>query len=386
MSDNSFGKQFRVTIFGESHGPVVAAVVDGCPAGLRLDPAEINEELARRMPPDPTITSARREQDTIQILSGVLDGYTTGAPLAMVVQNRDVRSQDYDKLKTVARPGHADYPTRMKFGGFNDLRGGGRASGRLTSPIVMAGTVAKKLLASIGVQVFAHTVQIHTIKLEKKLSSEAILSGTYASVVRCADPETAQKMQEAILKARSEGDSLGGVVECIANGLPPGIGEPFFDSLDADLAKMAFSIPAVKGFEVGLGFQASAVLGSVNNDPYALREGRVVTLTNNAGGILGGLSNGMPVVIRVAFKPPSSIPKEQDTVDLKEMRETKVEVTGRHDPCIVPKAVPVVENAVAIVLADHCLRSGVIPRVLARKDSDKPRSGYEASTAVTKRS
>jgi chorismate synthase len=367
MSDNSFGKQFRVTVFGESHGPAVAAVVDGCPAGLKLDPNDINEELAKRMPPDPNVTSARREQDEVQILSGVFDGYTTGAPLTMLIPNKDVRSQDYDKLKSIARPGHADYPTRIKYGGFNDLRGGGRASGRLTAPIVMAGAVAKKLLTSIGVRVFAHTVQIHTIRLEKQLTNEAIIRDTYSNAVRCADSETAEKMRAEILKARSEGDSLGGVVECIAEGLPPGIGEPFFDSLDADLAKMAFSIPAVKGFEVGLGFQASSVTGSENNDPYTVREGKVVTLTNNAGGILGGLSNGMPIVVRIAFKPPSSIPKQQNTVNLKEMRDTKVEVTGRHDPCIVPKAVPVVEAAMAIVLADHCLRSGTIPRVLGKK-------------------
>ena len=367
MSDSSFGKQFRVTIFGESHGPGVAAVVDGCPAGLKLNPEDLNEELARRMPPDPSITSARRERDEVQILSGVFEGYTTGAPIAMLTLNKDVRSQDYDKLASIARPGHADYPARIKHGGFNDLRGGGRASGRLTAPIVMAGAVARKLLNLIGVEVFAHTVQVGSIKLDKQLPHDEIKRNTYANSVRCADPDIAQKMQEAILKARNEGDSLGGVVECIADGVPPGIGEPFFDSLDADLAKIAFSIPAVKGFEVGLGFEASTVTGSVNNDSYAIKDGRVVTLTNNAGGILGGLSNGMPIVVRIAFKPPSSIPKEQKTVNLKEMQDTTVQVTGRHDPCIVPKAVPVVEASVAVVLADHCLRSGVIPRTLGKK-------------------
>jgi len=369
LSDSSFGKQFRVTIFGESHGPGVAAVVDGCPAGLKLSPEEINEELARRMPPDPSVTSARRERDEVQILSGVFDGYTTGAPVAMLTLNKDVRSQDYDKLASIARPGHADYPARIKYGGFNDLRGGGRASGRLTAPIIMAGAISRKLLDTIGLQVFAHTVQIDSIKLDKELPYDVIKRNTYANSVRCADSDIAQKMQEAIVKARNEGDSLGGIVECIAEGVPPGIGEPFFDSLDADLAKIAFSIPAVKGFEVGLGFGASAVAGSVNNDPYSVKGGRVVTLTNNAGGILGGLSNGMPIVVRIAFKPPSSIPKEQKTVNVKEMRDTTVQVTGRHDPCIVPKAVPVVEASVAVVLADHCLRSGVIPRTLGKKDN-----------------
>jgi len=367
LSDSSFGKQFRVTVFGESHGPGVAAVVDGCPAGLKLSPEDVNEELLKRMPPDPSVTSARRERDEVQILSGLFEGYTTGAPVAMLALNKDVRSQDYDKLALLARPGHADYPARIKYGGFNDLRGGGRASGRLTAPIVMAGAIAKKLLKLVGIEVFAHTVQIDSIKLDKQVPLDAIKRNTYANSVRCADSDIAQKMQETILNARNEGDSLGGVVECIADGVPPGIGEPFFDSLDADLAKIAFSIPAVKGFEVGLGFQASTVKGSVNNDSYTVKGGKVVTLTNNAGGILGGLSNGMPIVVRVAFKPPSSIPKEQKTVNLKEMRDTTVQVTGRHDPCIVPKAVPVVEASVAIVLADHCLRSGVIPRTIGKK-------------------
>jgi chorismate synthase len=356
-----------VTVFGESHGPGVAAVVDGCPAGLKLSPEDVNEELLKRMPPDPSVTSARRERDEVQILSGLFEGYTTGAPVAMLALNKDVRSQDYDKLALLARPGHADYPARIKYGGFNDLRGGGRASGRLTAPIVMAGAIAKKLLKLVGIEVFAHTVQIDSIKLDKQVPLDAIKRNTYANSVRCADSDIAQKMQETILNARNEGDSLGGVVECIADGVPPGIGEPFFDSLDADLAKIAFSIPAVKGFEVGLGFQASTVKGSVNNDSYTVKGGKVVTLTNNAGGILGGLSNGMPIVVRVAFKPPSSIPKEQKTVNLKEMRDTTVQVTGRHDPCIVPKAVPVVEASVAIVLADHCLRSGVIPRTIGKK-------------------
>jgi chorismate synthase len=367
LSDSTFGKQFRVTVFGESHGLGVAAVIDGCPAGLQLSVDDINNELARRIPPDPSVTSPRREKDEVQILSGVFEGYTTGVPVAMITLNKDVRSQDYEKLKSIARPGHADYPARIKYGGFNDLRGGGQASGRMTAPMVMAGAIAKKLLAYIGVQVFAHTIQIQTIKLSHQLSCDQIKHNAYNNSVRCADPETAEKMRGAILKARSEGDSLGGVVECIADGVPPGIGEPFFDSLDADLAKIAFSIPAVKGFEVGLGFEASAVTGSVNNDAYTIRDGKVVTMTNNAGGILGGLSNGMPIVVHVAFKPPSSIPKEQKTVNLKEMRETSVQVTGRHDPCVVPKAVPVVEAAMAIVLADHCLRGGLIPRVIGKK-------------------
>jgi len=369
LGDSSFGKDFSVTIFGESHGPAVAALIDGCPAGLALSADDIQHELDRRIPPDITLVSSRREKDEIQILSGVYDGFTTGAPIALLTGNRDVRSQDYEKLKTVLRPGHADYPSRVKFGGFNDLRGGGRASGRMTASFIMAGAVAKKLLQVIGVRIFAHTVQIYNVELDHKLSHDAIKRDAYTNSVRCADPIIARRMIDAILRARGEGDSVGGVVECIAEGIPPGIGEPFFDNLDGDLAKIAFSIPAVKGFEVGLGMKASAVKGSENNDPYSVVNGNIVALTNNAGGILGGISNGMPIVVRLAFKPPSSIPKDQKTVDLKAMMNTSVQVTGRHDPCIVPKAVPVVEAAVAIVLADHCIRSSKIPRVLGNKRS-----------------
>lgn len=371
MGNNTFGKDFCVTIIGESHGPGVGTILDGCPAGLRLNIDDLQRELDRRIPPDPILSSARREKDEIQIFSGVFEGYTTGAPITLLTSNKDVRSQDYEKLKAVARPGHADFPTRIKYGGFNDLRGGGRASGRLTAPIMMAGAVAKKLLDSVGIQVSAHTIQIHTVRLERQLSFAEIRQNAFANSVRCADPETAEKMRAAILRARSEGDSVGGIVECVAEGVPPGIGEPFFDNLDGDLAKIAFSIPAVKGFEVGLGFQSSSVRGSENNDPYAVVDNKVVTLTNNSGGILGGLSNGMPIVVHVAFKPTSSISKEQRTVNLNEMKGTTVQVSGRHDPCIVPKAVPVVEAVVAIVLADHSLRSGKIPRAIGKKESSE---------------
>lgn len=368
MGNNTFGKDFCVTIIGESHGPGVGTILDGCPAGLAVSIEDLQRELDRRIPPDPILSSARREKDEVQIFSGVFEGYTTGAPVTLLTWNKDVQSQDYEKLKVVARPGHADYPTRMKYGGFNDLRGGGRASGRLTAPIIMAGAVAKKLLQTVGIQVFAHTIQIHTVKLERLPSLAEIQQNVFSNSIRCADPETAEKMREAILTARNEGDSVGGIVECIALGVPPGIGEPFFDNLDGELAKIAFSIPAVKGFEVGLGFKSSSIRGSENNDPYAVVDNKVATLTNNSGGILGGLSNGMPIVVHVAFKPTSSIPKEQRTVNLKEMRDTTVQVTGRHDPCIVPKAVPVVEAVVAIVLADHCLRSDKIPRVIGKKE------------------
>ena len=369
MPDSSFGKEFSVTVFGESHGPVVAALIDGCPAGLAVTVDDVQHELNRRIPPDHTLVSSRREKDEVQILSGVHNEHTTGAPIALLTWNKDVKSQDYEKLKTLLRPGHADFPSRIKYGEFNDLRGGGRASGRMTVSIIMAGAIAKKLLQAIGVEVFAHTIQIHDVKVESSLNYDVIKRKAYTNSARCADSITSDRMIEVIRKTREEGDSVGGVVECIAVGVPAGIGEPFFDNLDGDLAKIAFSIPAVKGFDVGLGMKASLVKGSENNDAYSVDNGKIVTLTNNAGGILGGISNGMPIVIHLAFKPPSSIPREQKTVDVKGMMDTTVQVTGRHDPCIVPKAVPVVEGAVAIVLADHCIRSGKIPRVLGKKHS-----------------
>jgi chorismate synthase len=233
----------------------------------------------------------------------------------------------------------------------------------------MAGAIARKLLRQVGVEIFAHTIQIHKVHLEHPILHDTIKHQAFTNSVRCADPITAEKMREVIMKARSERDSVGGIVECIAEGVPPGLGEPFFDNLDGDLAKIAFSIPAVKGFEVGLGFKVSAVKGSENNDPYTIVNGKITTTTNNAGGILGGLSNGMPIVVRLAFKPTSSIPKTQRSVNLKEMKEVSVQVTGRHDPCVVPKAVPVVEAAVAIVLADHYIRAGKIPQALGVKKS-----------------
>jgi len=366
LESNSIGKEFVITCFGESHGRCVGVIVDGCPAGLPLSEQDIQKELDKRIPPETEIVSARREKDIVEILSGTFNGFTTGAPMCTLVWNKDVIHGEYDLIKDTPRPGHADYPARIKYGSFNDYRGGGRFSGRITVAFVIAGAIAKKLLGLFGVEVLAYAIEIGNVKLRKGLAIEEIRRSTYKTSVRCPDVESAKEMEEAILKAKKEGDSVGGVVECVALNVPVGVGEPIFDSLDADVAKMLFDVPAVKGVEFGAGFKAARLRGSENNDPFAIRDGKIVTLTNNAGGVLGGLSSGMPIVVRTAIKPTPSISKEQKTVDLSKMEETTIRVKGRHDPCVVPKAVPVIESAVAIVLADHMLRAGFIPKVLRR--------------------
>jgi len=364
LTDSSFGKSFRITVSGESHGKAVGVVIDSPPAGLKLPLDVIQSDLDRRIPVDTEIVSSRREVDEVEVLSGILEDITTGAPLALLVWNRDVRSKDYSQMKTKMRPGHADYPMRVKYGGFNDYRGGGRASGRMTVALVMAGAVAKTILRKFGIEILAHVVQIHNVAVRRAPTREQIRDVTYANPVRCADASVTDEMRGTIMKAKSEGDSVGGIVQAIAYDVPPGLGEPFFDSLDSDIAKIMFSIPAVKGVEVGSGFRAASMTGSEHNDPYVVENGKVTSISNYAGGILGGLSSGMPIVVQVAFKPASSIARQQRTVDLAKLEETTLEVGGRHDPCVVPKAVPVVEACLAITLADHMMRSGSVPRVL----------------------
>ena len=364
MGSNSIGKEFVVTCFGESHGRCVGAIIDGCPAGLPLDVEDIQQEVDKRLPQKKEIASARREEDTVELLSGTYEGFTTGSPIAVLVWNKETNSEDYEAIRHTPRPGHADYPARIKYLGFNDNRGGGRFSGRLTVAYVMAGAVAKKLLELAGMDVSAYATEIGGIKMKAGLSLEDIKENTYESSVRCPDLKASEKMEEAILKAKNEGDSIGGIVECVASNVVAGVGEPLFDSLDAELGKMLLGIPAVKGVEFGAGFEAARMKGSQNNDSYVMRDGEIEAVTNNAGGILGGMSSGMPIVVRVAVKPTPSISKEQKTVDLLEMTDTTIEVKGRHDPCIVPKAVPVVEASVALVLVDQLIRAGLIPKVL----------------------
>jgi chorismate synthase len=364
LTGNSIGKEFTITSFGESHGKVIGVVIDGCPSGLPLSESDFQEELNRRVPPESKIVSARIEKDAAKILSGTFNGYTTGAPIVVIVENKEAKSSDYDSIKDLPRPGHSDYPARIRYGGFNDYRGGGRFSGRVTVAIILAGTIAKRLLGRYNIEVLAYTTAIGKVKTDKTFSAQEILKNRNAAATRCPDLECAQKMEEAIVAAKKSDNSLGGIVECIALNMPPGVGDPLFDNLDGDLSKVIFAVPAVKGVEFGAGFKAAAFMGSENNDAFLMKDGKVATATENAGGILGGLSSGMPIVIRVAIKPTPSIGTEQKTVNLTSMKDADIIVKGRHDPCVVPKAVPAIEAAVAVTLADHLIRRGFIPKVL----------------------
>jgi len=365
LAGNSMGKAFVVTSFGESHGKQVGVVVDGCPAGLRFSEADVQTDLDRRIPlQKPGIVSTRREKDIAQISSGVFNGFTTGAPICMTVENKDTKSSDYESIRDLPRPAHADYTSRVKYGGFNDYRGGGRFSGRVTVATIMAGALAKKLLNHFDVDVLAYTRSVGKVKMTKQFGAEEIRRRRYESAVRCPDLACAEEMQDSIIKAKKAGESLGGIVECIVLNVPAGVGEPLLDTLDGDLAKALFTVPAVKGVEFGAGFALAEMQGSEANDAFQIREGKVETASNLAGGILGGISSGMPITIHVAIKPTPSIAKEQKTVNLSKMENAMIKVGGRHDPCVVPKAVPAVEAAVAMTLADHMIRAGFIPRVL----------------------
>ena len=360
---NSFGKLFTITSFGESHGRCVGITIDGCPAGLPITEEDIQREVDKRRPGASVASTSRAEEDKVEILSGTFNGHTTGAPICLLIWNKDIDSSEYEKTRFLSRPGHADYTAFIKYDGFNDFRGGGRFSGRLTATFVMAGAVAKRLLNPISVEVLAHTIEIGGIKAQIKGVDEA-RENVETNPLKCADLEAAKKMVKVIEKAREEGDSVGGVIEGIALNIPVGLGEPVFDTLEGDLAKALFAIPAVKGVEFGSGFSAARKRGSENNDPFTVKNGKIVTLTNNAGGILGGISNGMPIVLRVVVKPTASIARSQETVDMKKMQNASLEVKGRHDTCIVPRAVPVVESMMAVTLCDFAMRAGLIPEIL----------------------
>ncbi len=360
---NSLGKLFRITSFGDSHGDLIGIVIDNCPAGLAITKADIQSELDKRKPGASTLATARKEEDKVEVFSGVLNGHTTGAPICLLVWNKDIDSGAYRKSKFLPRPGHADYTAYMKYGGFNDYRGGGRFSGRITAGFVMAGAIAQKLLGSIGIEVLAHTVEIGGIVAQQKDFGE-IRENITKNQVGCADPGAAHEMITAIKKAKEKSDSLGGIIEGIARNVPVGLGEPVFDTLEGELAKALFAIPAVKGVEFGSGFSAARKRGSENNDPFTVSDGKIVTTTNNAGGILGGISSGMPIVVRVAVKPTSSIAKGQQTVNMKDLESASLEIKGRHDACIVPRAVAVVEAVMAVSLADFALRARLIPMVI----------------------
>ncbi|MEM0350844.1 MAG: chorismate synthase [Archaeoglobaceae archaeon] len=356
---NSFGYLFRVTTWGESHGKAVGCIIDGCPAGLKIDEEFIRKEMERRRPGGP-FSSKRMEKDEVEILSGVLDGVTLGTPIAMVIRNVDVDSRPYEELKNVFRPGHADFTYFAKFG-IRDWRGGGRASARETAARVAAGAIAKQILHKHGVRVFGYAKEIAGVSF-KIVDYERAFEIAEKSEIRCPDPEREEEAKEKIREAMMEGDSVGGIVEVVAKNVPPGLGEPVFGKISAYLAFALMSIPSVKGFEIGRGFEVSKLRGSENNDQIILKNGKIKFLTNNAGGILGGITNGEDIVMRIAVKPTPSISKEQRSVDYEKMEEVRIRVRGRHDPCIVPRIVPVAEAMAALVIVDCMMLQGLIPR------------------------
>ena len=351
---NTFGHAFRVTTWGESHGDAVGVVVDGCPPQLPIELSEIQSELDRRRPGQSSITTQRREPDAAQILSGVFEGLTLGTPILVGVWNKDARGKDYDYMRRLFRPSHADYTYQAKYG-IRNWKGGGRASARETIGRVAAGAIARKFLSlEYGVEIVGYVKQVWQIATEIDPDS-VTREDVEANIARCPDRDAAARMIARIDEARKSGDSLGGVVEVVARNVPTGLGEPVFDKLDADLAKAMLSLPACKGFEVGSGFQGISLTGSTHNDEFYADHGRVRTRSNNSGGIQGGLSNGENIVVRAAFKPTATINSDQETVD-ESGASTVMRGRGRHDPCVVPRAVPIVEAMMALVLADHALR------------------------------
>jgi len=360
---NTFGNLFKVTTWGESHGYAVGVVIEGCPSGLPLAKEDIQDELNKRRPGKSELSSQRKERDEPLILSGIFDGKTTGMPISIIVKNEDTVSEDYEDIKHILRPGHADYTYWKKYG-VRDYRGGGRSSGRETVSRVIAGSIAKKILIKNGIEVVAHVIQIGRIKARRP-DFEEIKKNIEKNAVMCADPDAAVLMEEEIINAKNQGDSVGGVVEIICRGAPAGLGEPVFDKLDADLAKALMSIGAVKGVEIGLGFEYKDKFGSKVNDEFFIKNGDIKTRSNNSGGILGGISTGEDIVCRIVVKPTPSISKSQKTVDISEMREKEIVIKGRHDPCICPRICPVAESMVSIVIADHMLLSGVINKKIS---------------------
>ena len=349
---NTLGECYRVQVFGQSHSPMIGAVIEGIPAGVVPDMDFISAFMARRAPGG-ALSTARREADAPQVVSGLNDrGETCGAPLCVLIHNTDARSRDYDRLRDVPRPGHADYTAAVKFSGHNDIRGGGQFSGRLTAPLCFAGALAMQLLKHRGVSIRARVRSVAGIEDAPVDLAHPPMDGLCEGPLPCVDPKAAGRMAEAIEAARADGDSVGGVVECWATGLPAGLGDPMFDGVENRVARALFGIPAVRGVEFGLGFAAAALRGSAHNDPFRVEGGRVVTAGNNHGGALGGITSGMPLVVRAAFKPTPSIARQQPSVSLSRCEDAPLVIQGRHDPCIVPRAVPVVEAVVACAVLD----------------------------------
>ena len=354
MAGNTLGTLFKLTTFGESHGEAVGVVIDGCPPMLSVDIDFINSEMARRRPGQSALTTQRNESDEVQILSGIFEGKTTGAPIAIIIPNKDQRSKDYEAMKDIYRPSHADYTYEVKYG-IRDYRGGGRSSARATAAVVAAGAIAKLLLQQQNISIQAYVNQVGIVEVPLPYS-ELDLSTTENNAVRCPHTETAYKMIALIEDAKTDGDSLGGCITCVVKNTPAGWGEPVFDKLQADLAKAMLSINATKGFEYGSGFEGTKLKGSQHNDSFTTTDGEISTATNHSGGIQGGISNGMDIYCKVAFKPTATIAQKQQTIN-NEGQTVTMEAKGRHDPCVLPRAVPIVEAMASLVLADHMLRA-----------------------------
>lgn len=350
---NTFGNLFKLTSFGESHGSMIGGIIEGCPAGLEINKGLIQKDLDRRKPGQSKVTSPRKEDDKVQLLSGIFEGKSTGTPIGFLIPNINSKSQDYSNIKDVFRPSHADYTYEEKYG-LRDYRGGGRSSARETACRVVAGSIAKQLLNNYGIKISAYVSSIGNIFADEK--NMDLNKEYYSNIVRCPDNDASEKMINLITELKSKGNTVGGQIKCIINGVKPGLGEPVFDKLHADLGKAMLSINAVKGFEYGSGFSGSKMTGSVHNDEFIVENGNVSTKTNNSGGIQGGISNGEEIYFKVAFKPVATIMSKQNSID-KEKNNVELSVKGRHDPCVVPRAVPIVESMAAIVLADHLLRN-----------------------------
>lgn len=350
-----WGNNLKVSIFGESHGAGIGITIDGLPAGFEIDMDKVMEEMQRRAPGKSSISTSRKESDIPEILSGFFEGKTTGTPLCAIIRNADNRSKDYGKLKDFMRPGHADYTGSIRYGGFNDYRGGGHFSGRITAPLVFAGAICKQILEKSGIVVGSHIKSIGSINdksFDYVSTTKKDLHKLRKKELPLLNPKLEEDIRSLILDAKSKGDSIGGSIECMVLGIRAGIGNPFFDSVESTVAHLMFSVPAVKGIEFGMGFEMSKMYGSECNDEYYYHGNEIKTKTNNNGGILGGITNGMPVVFTAAIKPTPSIIKEQNTVDIKSGKNVKLKIEGRHDPCIVQRAVPVIEAVTAIGLLD----------------------------------
>ena len=352
MAGNSFGKIFKIHTFGESHGKAIGAIIDGCPSGIAISEAEIQVELDRRKPGQSKITTQRKESDTVEILSGIFEGKTIGTPIALTIKNADAQPKDYSHIKDSFRPSHADFTYQEKYG-TRDYRGGGRSSARETAARVAAGAIAKKLLKNLGIEIHGYVSRVQDIEITQSLD-ELDFSKTEDTIVRCPDLQAAKKMIQRIEEVRDEGNTLGGTVSCVVKNCPVGLGEPVFDKLHAALGAAMLSINAVKGFECGSGFAGTYMTGKEHNDVFENKDGKIKTKTNNSGGIQGGISNGMDVTMNIAFKPIATIMQDQKSID-KDGAEVIIKGKGRHDPCVLPRAVPIVEAMAALVIVDYYL-------------------------------